>query len=182
MSDFEIRLRALEPSDLDILYKWENDPEVWKVSHTLTPYSKYILQKYIENSHYDIYQTRQLRLMIDLIESEGKDPVTIGTIDLFDFDPYNNRAGVGILIGDKSHRKKGYATAALKQFLDYAFNTLQLHQVYCNIAEGNEDSLKLFQNLGFEIVGVKKEWLKRQSDYEDEYTLQLLREWWVEQS
>ena len=59
-----IYLRALEPTDLELLYTCENDRLVWKVSNTITPFSKYILQQYLESSQNDIYTNKQLRLMI----------------------------------------------------------------------------------------------------------------------
>ena len=170
----EIVLRALEPSDIDLLYSWENDLEIWRVSNTIVPYSKYILRKYLENSHLDIYQTKQLRLMIDLKYDKGSKSKPIGTVDLFDFDPFHNRAGVGILIGDKSERKKGYASITLKRLINYAFHTLQLHQIYCNILKHNKDSLNLFQKHGFKIIGEKKEWIKAPEKYIGEYMLQLV--------
>jgi len=169
-----IILRALELSDIDLLYNWENDREIWLVSNTIVPYSKHILKKYLDNSHLDIYQTKQLRLMIDLKIENLKNPKTIGTIDLFDFDPFHNRAGVGILIGDKSKRKKGYASKALESLIDYAFHTLQLNQIYCNILTDNKESLSLFQKHGFKIIGEKKEWIKIPGGFTDEYMLQLL--------
>ena len=170
----EIILRALEPADIDVLYRWENDPAIWHVSNTLTPYSKYILEKYIESSHMDIYQARQLRLMIDVKSGPTARPRPVGTIDLFDFDPYHNRAGVGILIGDASDRKRGYASQALKLFVTYCFDTLQLHQLYCNITEGNTDSMKLFEQTGFVITGKKTDWIRTPAQFRDEYLLQLL--------
>jgi len=173
MIENEIVLRAPEPEDIDMLYRWENDPEIWHVSNTITPFSKYILEKYIENAHLDIYQVKQLRLMIDVKENRTRTR-TVGAIDLFDFDPYHNRAGVGILIGDKSDRNKGIATLALKKFIDYCFNTLQLHQLYCNITKGNEDSLKLFRKCGFRITGRKAEWIKTPGKYLEELILQLI--------
>ena len=173
MIENEIVLRAPEPEDIDMLYRWENDPEIWHVSNTITPFSKYILEKYIENAHLDIYQVKQLRLMIDVKENRTRTR-TVGAIDLFDFDPYHNRAGVGILIGDKSDRNKGIATLALKKFIDYCFNTLQLHQLYCNITKGNEDSLKLFRKCGFRITGRKAEWIKTPGKYLEELMLQLI--------
>lgn len=171
---YEINLRAPEPSDVNLLYKWENDPEIWHVSNTITPFSKYILEKYIENAHLDIYQVKQLRLMIDVSENGKAKSRTIGTIDLFDFDPYHNRAGVGILIGDKSDRKKGYATQALEKFIDYSFNTLQLHQLYCNITQGNSDSLRLFKRCGFTVSGHRADWIKLPGRYVEELFLQLI--------
>jgi diamine N-acetyltransferase len=169
-----IVLRALEPSDIDLLFQWENDTEIWNVSNTITPFSRYTLEKYVENAQLDIYQVKQLRLMIDVKESGRKKPRTVGTIDLFDFDPYHNRAGVGILIGEKSDRKKGYAAEALSQFIRYAFHTLQLHQLYCNIVVDNSESIGLFTRNGFIITGEKRDWLKSTTSYKNEYILQLI--------
>jgi diamine N-acetyltransferase len=171
---FEIVLRAPEPSDVEFLYQWENDPEVWHVSNTITPFSKHIIEKYIENAHLDIYEAKQLRLMIDLKKAENRQSHTIGTIDLFDFDPYHNRAGIGILIGDKLYRKKGYATRALQKFINYGFNILQLHQLYCNILQGNKESLRLFKGCGFKVTGRKIDWIRTPGCYCDELILQLI--------
>lgn len=173
MSEFEIILRAPEPRDIDHLYKWENDPEIWKVSNTITPFSKYILERYIENAHLDIYEVKQLRLMIDVKAGESAER-TIGTIDLFDFDPYHQRAGVGILIGDKTDRNQGYATEALRKFINYCFEILQLHQLFCNITAGNERSLRLFRKCGFNITGRKADWIKTTGGYTEELMLQLI--------
>jgi diamine N-acetyltransferase len=169
----DIVLRAPEPGDIDILYQWENDREIWQVSNTITPFSKYILEKYIENAHLDIYQVKQLRLMID-VRSENDPPLTVGAVDLFDFDPLNLRAGVGILIGNKNHRNKGYATLALKKIIEYCFDILQLHQLFCNITADNNDSLKLFEKCGFKITGSKIDWIKTPAKFVDEHILQLI--------
>jgi diamine N-acetyltransferase len=173
MPGLEVILRAPEPTDIQLLYQWENDPEIWKVSNTITPFSKYILEKYIENAHLDIYQVKQLRLMIDIRE-DSQNTKTVGTIDLFDFDPYHLRAGVGILIGNTSDRNNGYATIALKKFVGYCFDTLQLHQLFCNITVGNDESLKLFKNCGFKISGRKTDWIKTSEGYTEELMLQLI--------
>ncbi len=169
----KINLRALEPEDIDLLYKWENDKQVWLISDTIAPFSRYILQKYLNNSHLDIYQAKQLRLMIDILEDKKRR--TVGSIDLFDFNPIHLRAGVGILIGGKSDRNKGIASLALKEIIAYAFSTLNLHQLYCNIQSENTASLNLFQKAGFRIIGTKKEWLKTtRNEYVDEVILQLI--------
>jgi diamine N-acetyltransferase len=105
-----VRLRALEPEDVDILYKWENDTNVWKVSNTVVPFSRHILRQFIDSQKYDVFETRQLRLIIEAKDS-GR---PVGTIDLFDIDPYNRRAGIGVLIYDKKERCQGYASSALQ--------------------------------------------------------------------
>jgi diamine N-acetyltransferase len=170
LSGGKLLLRAPEPEDLDYLYLWENDPEVWHVSNTLTPFSRYTLKNYIENSHLDIYQTRQLRLMIDIASTSQ----TIGSIDLFDFEPFHNRAGIGILIGDVSQRHKGYAAGALDILIDYAFGILNLHQLYCGIGEHNQSSILLFQSRNFVKCGERKDWLKSGGGWETEILFQLI--------
>lgn len=166
-----IRLRAVEPEDLELLYKWENEEADWKSSTTLVPYSRYILKKYIASSHRSLYETCQLRLMIDV----APDDRTVGTVDLFEFDHYHMRAGVGILIADPHERKKGYASAALNCIIKYAFGTIGLHQLWCNILEGNDESMNLFRHHGFEVCATRKEWIRVSNRFETEYTLQLIR-------
>ena len=167
-----IKLRAIEPTDVDILYHWENDNKIWHLSNTVTPFSRFDLEQYVISSQQDIFTTKQLRLMIDKIE-KGNQKVTIGSIDLFDFDPANKRAGIGILIG-KEERRKGYAAEALELLLEYCFKILHLHQIYCNITINNTASLNLFKKHNFVIIGIKKEWLHIKDEWVDEYILQLI--------
>jgi len=164
-----IVLRALEPEDVDLLYRWENDMKLWVVSNTLTPFSKYQLKKYIETSKLNLFQTRQLRLMIDIVDDSGT--VTVGMIDLFDFDPFHGRGGLGIVIHSE-YRGKGYAKKALNTFTDYCFGYLHLHQLYANILKDNEVSIALFESVGFELSGRKKEWVRTFSGYVDELFFQ----------
>jgi len=166
-----IRLRAIEPEDIDLLYNWENNTNVWIISSTIAPFSKDILKKYIENSHLDIYAARQLRLMIDAKDMETT--VTIGAIDLFDFDPHNRRAGIGIFI-DPQYTSKGYGEKSLQCLLKYCKDVLFLQQVYTEITLINKPSLELFKKVGFEIVGTKKQWIKSPDGYIDENVLQFI--------
>ena len=166
----DIYLRALEPADLAVLYTTENNTSVWKVSNTLTPYSKAILELYLETANQDIYTTKQLRLMI----CENSTHKAIGTIDLFDFDPMNTRVGVGVLIFEY-FRKKGYASQAIELVKDYASKTLLLNQLFCNISASNKESVSLFEKCGFEKIGTKKQWNKiSPNQFEDEWMYQLI--------
>jgi diamine N-acetyltransferase len=166
----DIKLRALEPEDLELLYEWENDDSNWIISNTIAPFSKYILKRYLENSHKNIYETGQLRLMIDHIP----DNITIGTIDIFDFDPFHERAGLGILIANEVYRRRGYASMALTCLIEYCFKTLHLRQLYCNILANNNESMELFKKQGFIQTGQKKDWIRTQDNYLDEYFFQLI--------
>jgi diamine N-acetyltransferase len=168
----KVKLRAPEPEDLEVLYLWENDTNIWNVSNTLVPFSRFTLRNYIESSRQDIYEIRQVRFMIDAVDENNVK--TIGSIDIFDFDPYSLKAGIGILIGEESERGKGYADDSLKIVIRYCFTVLKLHQLYCNITTENKNSIQLFQKNGFLITGEKKDWVRSDNGWENEYILQLL--------
>ena len=163
-------LRAMEPADLQILYEWENATDNWTVSNTTAPFSKHILQKFIETSSQDIYVNRQLRLMV----GEKTTKKTVGAVDVFDFEPGNRRAGVGILI-DPAFRGKGYALESILLLKSYLFDIVMVHQIFCNIMKNNPASQRLFQRAGFEICGVKKDWVLTESGFIDEYILQCIK-------
>lgn len=165
-----IRLRALEPEDIDLLYRWENDTKLWTISNTIAPFSKYVLRRFIENQSYDVYETKQMRLVIEIKET-GR---PVGTVDLFEIDAINRRAGVGIMIYDGKDEGNGYASGALLAITRYAFQILYLNQIYCNILSNNIRSMNLFKSKGFTVVGLKQEWVKSTSGWLDEYMLQLV--------
>ncbi len=165
-----IYLRALESSDLELLYISENDTAVWKVSNTITPFSKDVLELYLHSAHQDIYTNKQLRLMICLNHNH----TPIGTIDLFDFDPMNLRVGVGVLIFEE-FRRKGYASEAIDLVKKYTQETLMMNQLFCNISSSNSESIALFEKAGFEKIGTKKQWNQiSKNTFEDELMYQLI--------
>lgn len=163
-----IRLRALEPSDLEVLYIWENDPDVWRVSGTLSPISRERLAHFIEEQSYDIYTTRQMRL---IIEAEG---MIVGSLDIFDFDPQHRRFGIGILIYQDDYRRKGYAKEVITEVVKYGRNTLDLRQIWATIAADNIASIALFESCGFTKCAHRKEWLNRGGEFIDELEYQLI--------
>jgi diamine N-acetyltransferase len=172
LSGPNIRLRAPEPDDVEVLYDWENDTSVWNVSNTLTPFSKFQIEEYVLNSQNDIFASRQLRLMI-ILNGSGPDETPVGTIDLFDFDPFHLRAGVGILVREP-YREKGIAMEALQIMIGYSFGTLRLHQIYCNITPDNIPSLELFKKAGFTRCGVKQDWINDGKEWKEEWMFQLI--------
>ena len=103
-----IFLRALELEDINYLFSIENNEKYWSISDSQIPFSKYLLNRYLNNSNMDIYEAKQLRLVIADFQN-----ITIGLIDLFDIDFKNNRAGVAIIINEKM-RSKGFAKEALE--------------------------------------------------------------------
>ena len=128
MTSTKITLRTPELSDLSKIQDWENDKSLWYLSNTLLPFSRFSIEQYILSEQEDIFSKKQARFIISLTNIKNEELEIVGAIDLFDFDPKNRRAGVGILI-EKAYRNKGYAKQALTQLIDYSFNILNLHQL-----------------------------------------------------
>jgi len=165
----KVYLRALEPEDLDFVHEIENNEDFWEISSTQSPYSKFLIRQYIENAHRDIYDIRQLRLVI--CTKRGRQ---VGLIDVFELEPRDKRAAIGILIASKKDRKKGFGSESLSLLCDYCFTHLGLHQVYANVTANNEDSKRVFENNGFRRVGLKKDWTLFNGEFKDEWLYQLI--------
>lgn len=165
----KISIRAIESADVHLLYGWENDQSLWKVSYTQTPFSKFVLEEFV-NSIQDIYTAKQLRLMINSVETKE----TIGCVDLFEFDPQHARCGIGIFIHN-DFRNNGYASECIELIKNYCFTTLYLKQIFVHVNSSNPASLNLFEKAGFEKSGLKKSWHKNSlSDFEDVWFLQFI--------
>ena len=163
------RLRALEPQDVDVLYSWENDTALWRVSGTMAPFSRHSLMRFIEEQQYDIYASRQQRFVIEAdVDGEAR---AVGAIDLFDFDPQNLRAGVGVVVSAE-HRERGYAKDALNILERYAKDVLRMHQLWCGIGADNKASIRLFQGAGFVECGRRREWILTADGAIDEILMQ----------
>ncbi|MDC1492411.1 GNAT family N-acetyltransferase [Flavobacteriaceae bacterium] len=163
-----IFLRALESSDIDYLFSIENNEKYWSISDSQIPFSRYLLNRYLENSNMDIYEAKQLRLVITDFKNS-----TIGLIDLFDIDFKNKRAGVALIINENM-RSKGYAKEALELLIKYSKTHLFLHQLYCNVLEDNIHSANLFKSVNFKQVGLKKDWIIFDGKFKNELLLQLI--------
>ena len=161
-----IRLRAIEPEDLDLLYRIENDTRLWSVGSTNVPYSRYTLHDYIASSADDIYADRQVRLIVESTEGE-----VVGLADLVRFDPQHLRAEAGIVIME-GYRRQGFAEAAVHRLCDYALEVLHLHQVYAIVAEDNVAAVRLFEKAGFLRQAQLKDWLLNGHSYRDAILMQ----------
>lgn len=158
-------LRAVELSDVDLLFEWENDLELWEVGNTMRPFSRYAIEEYVINSQNDsLYSAKQMRLMIDM-EKENI-TTTLGCVDLYDFEARDFKAAVGIFIA-KSERKKGYAKKALLSLEKMIKNVYNLHQLYAYVTEDNEDSKILFEKSGFLQTATLKDWVCRDNKFKN---------------
>jgi len=166
----KLRLRAVEPEDLDRLYAWENNSQLWDVGNTRNPFSRFVLRQYIVDSDKDIYENKQLRLMmVSKVTDE-----TVGTVDLFDFDIHNSRIALGLFV-DAAFQGKGYAKASLRLVEEYVFNYLKINQLYVHIAETNTASMRMFEQENFEKTGLLKDWIKTTDGFENIVLFQQFR-------
>ena len=166
-----IRLRAVEPEDLDRLYAWENNTQLWDVGNTRNPYSRYVLKQYIVDSDKDIYESKQLRLMMVSVQT-GE---TVGTVDLFDFDIHNSRIALGLYV-DAAFQGNGFARESLHLIEEYVFTYLKIHQLYCHISENNTASMRMFEQEKYEKTGLLKDWIKTATGFENIVVFQQFKE------
>lgn len=152
-----IKLRALEPTDLDILYELENEQSLWASSNTHAPYSRFALEQFILSTQNDLFIDRQIRLVA--IE----DSTVVGIIDLCNFNPQHSRAEVSIAIL-KDYRSKGYGKETLKVITDYARQHLRIHQLYAIVSVENISAQGAFKASGFTQSGILKDWISMDRD------------------
>ena len=133
-----VKLRAPEPEDLDCMFRFENIVDLWDISNTTGPYSRFHLKQYIEQTQNDLFTDRQLRLMI-----ENRDRQVVGIVDICNFDPLHSRAEVGIVI-DETQRRKGIGRQALFLLEDHCFHYLGIHQLFAYVESANTPCRKLF--------------------------------------
>lgn len=166
-----IRLRALEPEDLNFLYRVENDTSLWAEGVNTAPLSRFTLKQYIElSTEQTVFELKELRLIVE----RKADRLPVGIADLFDLDIIHHRAGVG-LVTAREYQRQGYGLEALQLLTDYAFDFLQLHSLYAHIAVKNTASTGLFEKAGFQQSGLLKSWLHQAGRYEDVAVYQKLQ-------
>ncbi len=165
----KIRLRAVDTGDLDFIHACENDSSIWHLGATVQPFSREVIMEFIASAAHDIWTTKQLRMMVESLDGR-----TIGTIDLFDLDPKNQRVGIGILIAGEANRRQGFAKEALMLLCDHCSEVLGLHQVYCHVAVDNAASIALFQAVGFKECGVLRDWVRTGRMFTDAVVMQKL--------
>ena len=162
-----IILRKEEPEDLEFLYSIENDDDFWFVSDTNSPFSKWQIKQHIENSVYDIFTSKELRLIIELKKDKSK----LGIVDLFEYAPQHARIGIGIVIA-KEQQNKNIGKDALELAIDYCFRVLETRQIWCNIDANNSRSIKLLESVGFRRNGILKDWKRKNNVFSDVYFYQ----------
>lgn len=163
--NMELKLRAVDLSDADLFYEWENEISLWESGNTMRPFSRYALENYVLTSQNEPLEVaKQMRLMLDACSEDMI--VTLGCVDLYDFDFRDSKAAVGIFICE-SERRKGYARKAVALLCDYVSKIYNLNQLYAFVASDNSESRSLFSACGFEQTACLKEWIQRGMEFKD---------------
>ncbi len=158
--DCEIKLRAVEPIDADMMYEAENDEAAWIYSDYLAPLSHELLLQYALSYDADPIRSGQLRLIIEA----GKTPV--GILDLFDISARHLRADTGIYILP-DFRGKGIGRKALEAVKEYSQKRLGLHQLTATVAHSNAIAKQAYQKAGFKLTGSRPDWLRTHEGFEN---------------
>lgn len=162
-----MRLRALEPEDLELLYTIENNRDLWWIGAQTAPLSRYHLHNYIANNEGDIFKDEQVRFIID---QEG---VAVGIIDIFNFSPLNSRAEIGIALLAE-YQGRGLAKEAICQLAQYAREVVSMHQIYAVVPKSNQASLNMLNGAGFRISATLPDWIRHCGKYEEAILMNLV--------
>ena len=169
LQDKDIKLRAPELEDLEAMYRLENTTDLWQYANVTGPYSRYALKRFIEQSQNDLFSDLQLRLMIEIAAKE-----VVGIIDLFNYDSFNRRAEIGIIV-EATRRRQGIGRTALTLLTDYAFRRLAVHQLYAYIDRTNTACLSLFVSCGYRECACLKDWMRaHEGGFRDASMLRLI--------
>ena len=151
-----LRIRALEPEDIDYVFALENDPSTWRSGTLLAPISRHTITQMVTITP-SIAESAQVRFVLH--DHPNQEP--LGLFDLFNIDLINQNASIGLIIYPEENRNCGFATEALALLEHYAFQHVQLHSLYAEIFAENIPSLKLFLSANYEVIGTKKQWIRR---------------------
>ena len=97
----------------------------------------------------------------------------VGCVELYNYDPVNHRAAVGIIISNE-YRHRGYGCEAIKSLASFCRDNTSLHQIYADIAATNTASIRIFQKANFQHCATMHDWVVRGDQYLDTYRFQLI--------
>lgn len=173
-----IRLRAIERTDIPRFVRWMNDPEVTQYLLMSSPLSTAMEEKWFDAQ----LERPPHQGQIFAIEVKVADDwVHIGNSGLHDVDPVNHSAEFGIVIGEKDYWNKGYGTQATRLTLRHGFEHLNLHRIYLEVFETNPRAMRVYEATGFTREGVQRQAIFKNGRYIDEIIMSILQSEWMNQ-
>jgi ribosomal-protein-alanine N-acetyltransferase len=165
-----IHLRPVMEKDLNDNYlQWLNDEQVCAFnSHAIFPNTEQKMRSY-----FDSLKNQDRNLVLAIIDNYTEKH--IGNVSLQNINWVSRNAEFAILLGDKEYWGKGYGEEAAVLIVEYGFNRLNLHRIYCGTIEGNKGMVKLAAKLKMKEEGLRREAIYKNGQYRDIYEYGVLR-------
>ena len=165
-------LTPLEESDLDLLYTWQNEPNI----RDLTMGFRFPVQR--ETVKEWIRHQREQNAKSRIVFAIRQQYALVGTAQLHSIDQYQRRASLGIYIGDLKRRNNGLGFVSCSLIIDYAFNGLDFRKIGLEVVSINKNAIRLYEKLGFKKEGVRIEEYFLDGKYLDVYIYGLQKTDW----
>lgn len=175
-----VTLRVVEPEDAEVIGRAHNDPDLRTGLLYRTPQDGSDVRSYIEGIANE--RDRSIDLLICLEGDGGADGTDGGTavagaINLFDVNLGHGEVSCWLF---EEYQGQGYATEAMREVLDYAFDTLGLNHVHGQVIDYNVPCQDLVLGLGFDREGTRPGHVFRDGEYHDTYLYGTLADEWRE--
>ena len=170
----DVRLRAMERSDLPLFVSWFADPDVREFLTTRSLYSMSFEEGWYENMLKVPIENHPM--MIDILVDNQWLPV--GDIALPEINWINRQAEVGVMIGEKAYWNRGFGTQAMRLMLHYAFDTINLNRVYLEVYEPNIRGIHCYEKAGFIKEGCLREAQYLNGKYVNVWMMGILKSEW----
>ena len=154
--------------DYEIFAEWLNDFQVADYIGR----SAMIMSNKGEKEYLEANNNPEATFSIIDLESDK----LVGTVGLESIDHLNRIATLGIFIGDKNFRDKGYGTEAIKLILEYGFKYLNLKNINLDLMSFNERAYRCYQKCGFKEYGRRRKCVFVNGKYYDKISMDILDE------
>jgi RimJ/RimL family protein N-acetyltransferase len=168
----KVRLRAVERDDLDVLTSWDNDVELELLAGDQPPRP---VSRARRRRRFDQQLHEQRDVVVFMIEADGK---AVGACSLFNFDQVARTCELGIAIGERDYRGRGYGRDAVRLLLGYGFRSFNLHKIWLEVGADNERAVCAYRACGLVEEGRLREQWYRAGRFVDVVMMGLLRADW----
>jgi RimJ/RimL family protein N-acetyltransferase len=163
-----VRLRPMEPSDTESLWRWNNDPVVMRWLYDSYPQSLAQAKKRAEERPSNSYE--RVLFGIEVLS----DKRLIGVVALSGAYPETGRAELDIYIGEQDYWGGGYGTDTMKVICRYGFEMMRLHGISLWVVPENTAARHVYEKVGFVEEGRKRESCRRDGKWHDTILMSLL--------
>ena len=163
-------LRALEPEDLALTWRWHNDPELYA---TLGGSFRFVSQQ--AEAEWLRAKSTPSSNQVNLAICESASTEHVGNAYLRDIDWIHRHAELHLFIGSETMRGKGYGQAATRLLIQHAFDDLNLHRVYLFVLADNARAIRAYEKCGFQIEGQLRQHVFKHGTFVDMILMGLCR-------